>query len=74
MLISQCCASIGETPTLAILENEFTYNVAGGAANTTTFGAAYYTTTCRCANDTTGGQGQDTGDGRGGTLPSVTRD
>jgi hypothetical protein len=48
------CTSFGETPTLAILENEFTYNVAGGAANTTTFGAAYYTTTCRCANDTTG--------------------
>jgi hypothetical protein len=48
------CTSFGETPTLAILENEFTYNVAGGAANTTTFGAAYYTTTCRCANDTSG--------------------
>jgi hypothetical protein len=48
------CTGIGETPTLAILENEFTYNVAGGAANTTTFGAAYYTTTCRCANDTSG--------------------
>jgi predicted outer membrane repeat protein len=48
------CTSFGETPTLAILENEFTDNVAGGAANTTTFGAAYYTTTCRCANDTTG--------------------
>jgi predicted outer membrane repeat protein len=48
------CTSFGETPTLAILENEFTDNVAGGAANTTTFGAAYYTTTCRCANDTAG--------------------
>jgi hypothetical protein len=48
------CTSFGETPTLAILENAFTYNVAGGAANTTTFGAAYYTTTCRCANDTSG--------------------
>jgi hypothetical protein len=48
------CTSFEETATLAILENEFTYNVAGGAANTTTFGAAYYTTTCRCANDTTG--------------------
>jgi hypothetical protein len=48
------CTGFGETPTLAILENEFTYNVAGGAANTTTFGAAYYTTTCRCANDTSG--------------------
>jgi hypothetical protein len=48
------CTSFGETPTLAILENEFTYNVAGGAANTTTFGAAYYTTTCQCATDTSG--------------------